>query len=208
MIKTKKLQVLIDGQKDFIDGVLRNEDAIKRLPNLKARIRNHDGVTIATHDTHFNKIQVESNWPPAEGIVYENSYEHKFAGLPAHCIKLTEGWEIHPELLEVLNEKNANGQKKFFAIDKYTFGWTGWKDYLKDFEFDEIEIFGFCTDICVVSNALMLRAIFPNMKITVVENCCAGCTPELHEAALKVMKSCQAKVVTWEELEKENENEA
>ena len=122
MIKTKKLQVLIDGQKDFIDGVLRNEEAIKRLPNLKARIRNHDGVTIATHDTHFNKIQVESNWPPAEGIVYENSYEHKFAGLPAHCIKLTEGWEIHPELLEVLNEKNANGQKKFFAIDKYTFG--------------------------------------------------------------------------------------
>lgn len=195
MIKTKKLQVLIDGQKDFIDGVLRNEDAIKRLPNLKARIRNHDGVTIATHDTHFNKIQVESNWPPAEGIVYENSYEHKFDGLPAHCIKLTEGWEIHPELLEVLNEKNANGQKKFFAIDKYTFGWTDWKDYLKDFEFDEIEIFGFCTDICVVSNALMLRAIFPNMKITVVENCCAGCTPELHEAALKVMHQCQITIL-------------
>lgn len=195
MIKTKKLQVLIDGQKDFIDGVLRNEDAIKRLPNLKAHIRNHDGVTIATHDTHFNKIQVESNWPPAEGIVYENSYEHKFDGLPAHCIKLTEGWEIHPELLEVLNEKNANGQKKFFAIDKYTFGWTGWKDYLKDFEFDEIEIFGFYTDICVVSNALMLRAIFPNMKITVVENCCAGCTPELHEAALKVMHQCQITIL-------------
>lgn len=195
MIKTKKLQVLIDGQKDFIDGVLRNEDAIKRLPNLKAHIRNHDGVTIATHDTHFNKIQVESNWPPAEGIVYENSYEHKFDGLPAHCIKLTEGWEIHPELLEVLNEKNANGQKKFFAIDKYTFGWTGWKDYLKDFKFDEIEIFGFCTDICVVSNALMLRAIFPNMKITVVENCCAGCTPELHEAALKVMHQCQITIL-------------
>lgn len=195
MIKTDKLQILVDGQKDFIDGVLRNEDAIKRLPNLKARIRNHDGVTIATHDTHFNKIQVESNWPPAEGIVYENSYEHKFAGLPAHCIKLTEGWEIHSELLEVLNEKNANGQKKFFAIDKYTFGWTGWKDYLKDFEFNEIEIFGFCTDICVVSNALMLRAIFPNMKITVVENCCAGCTPELHEAALKVMHQCQITVL-------------
>lgn len=195
MIKTDKLQVLIDGQKDFIDGILRNEEAIKRLPNLKARIRNHDGVTIATHDTHFNKIQVESKWPPAEGIVYENSYEHKFDGLPAHCIKLTEGWEIHPELLEVLNEKNANGQKKFFAIDKYTFGWTGWKDYLKGFEFNEIEIFGFCTDICVVSNALMLRAIFPNMKITVVENCCAGCTPELHEAALKVMHQCQITVL-------------
>lgn len=195
MIKTDKLQVLIDGQKDFIDGILRNEEAIKRLPNLKARIRNHDGVTIATHDTHFNKIQVESKWPPAEGIVYENSYEHKFAGLPAHCIKLTDGWEIHPELLEVLNEKNANGQKKFFAIDKYTFGWTGWKDYLKGFEFNEIEIFGFCTDICVVSNALMLRAIFPNMKITVVENCCAGCTPELHEAALKVMQQCQITVL-------------
>ena len=98
-------------------------------------------------------------------------------------------------MLEVLNEKNANGQKKFFAIDKYTFGWTGWKDYLKDFEFDEIEIFGFCTDICVVSNALMLRAIYPNMKITVVENCCADCTPELHEAALKVMQQCQITVL-------------
>ena len=195
MIKTKKLQVLIDGQKDFIDGVLRNEDAIKRLPNLKARIRNHDGVTIATHDTHFNKIQVESNWPPAEGIVYENSYEHKFAGLPAHCIKLTEGWEIHPELLEVLNEKNANGQKKFFAIDKYTFGWTGWKDYLKDFEFDEIEIFGFCTDICVVSNALLLKAHFPDAEISVDAKCCAGVTPESHAAALRTMQMCQIDVL-------------
>lgn len=195
MIKTKILQILIDGQKDFIDGALPNTEAQKRLPNLQERIRKHDGVTIATHDTHFNKIQVESNWPPAEGIAYEDSYEHKFAGLPAHCIKLTPGWEIHPELLKVLQEKNANGQKKFFAIDKYTFGWTGWKDYLKDFEFEEIELFGFCTDICVVSNALMLRALFPNMKITVIENCCAGVTPELHEAALKVMESCQITVL-------------
>lgn len=195
MIETDVLQILIDGQGDFIDGVLRNDEAIKRLPNLRKRLQNHNGVTIATHDTHFNKIQVESAWPPAEGIVYEDSYEHKFAGLPAHCIKLTPGWEIHPQLLEVLQAKNANGQHKFFAIDKYTFGWMGWKDYLKDFKFNEIEIFGFCTDICVISNALILRAIFPNMKITVVENCCAGISKESHEAALTVMAMNQITVL-------------
>jgi len=191
----KKLQILIDGQKDFIDGALANPEAQKRLPNLVARINAHDGDLIATHDTHFNKVQVESNWPPQEGIAYEDSYEHKFAGLPAHCIKLTEGWEIHPTLLKACQAKNGmNGPTKFFCIDKYTFGWDGWKEYLKQFKFDEIELFGFCTDICVISNALILRSLFPNMKITVVENCCAGITPESHEAALTVMAMNQITV--------------
>lgn len=193
----KKLQILIDGQKDFIDGVLKNDEAIKRLPNLVARIKAHDGDLIATHDTHFNAVQINSSWPPADAKckVYEESYEHTFAGLPAHCIKLTEGWEIHPTLLKACQEKNGkNGPTKFFCIDKYTFGWDGWKEYLKNFEFDEIEIFGFCTDICVVSNALILRSLFPNMKITVVENCCAGITHASHEAALTVMAMNQITV--------------
>lgn len=190
----KKLQIVIDAQNDFITEALRNEQAIAAVPNLVARIKAHDGAVIATHDTHFNKTQVESNWPPyPNSQVYEKTLEGQKLPVP-HCIKLTEGWEIQKDILAALNEKNANGPTKFFAVDKYTFGKIDWAAVLTGMDFDEIEIFGFCTDICVISNALILRAMFPNMKITVVKDCCAGVTPELHEAALKVMQSCQIDV--------------
>lgn len=189
----KKLQIVIDAQNDFIDGALANPEAQKKIPNLVARIKAHDGIVIATHDTHFNELQVKTAWPPEDhAFVYEETLEGKKLPVP-HCIKLSEGWEINKDVLAALQEKNAT-EHKFFAIDKYTFGYNDWKKYLADFDFDEIEIFGFCTDICVVSNALILRALFPNMKITCVENCCAGVTPELHKAALDVMRSCQIDV--------------
>jgi len=192
-----KLLVVIDAQNDFITGALRNECAIKAMPNLIKLINEHDGQIIATHDTHFNKLQVSSNWPPESGISYEESLEGQKLPVP-HCIKLTEGWELEPAVLAACTAKNTDGKINFRSIDKYTFGYLGWKDYLafKVYaDVDEIVIAGFCTDICVVSNALILRATYPNKKITVVANACAGVTPETHEAALATMKMCQIDVI-------------
>lgn len=190
-----KLLIIIDAQNDFITGALRNEEAIKALPALINKIKQHEGVVIATHDTHFNEIQCSSNWPPVDNAIpYEKTLEGQ--KLPvSHCIKLTEGWEIEKDVLAACTAKDNEPPKEFFAIDKYTFGWDGWKEYLKQFKFDEIEMTGFCTDICVVSNALILRSIFPNMKITVDAACCAGVTPESHKAALLTMKMCQIDVI-------------
>lgn len=187
----KKLLIVIDAQNDFITGALRNEEAIKTLPNLVKLIKQHEGDVIATHDTHFNELQCSAQWPPVDGqLPYEKTMEGQKLPVP-HCIKLTEGWELAPEVKDACQAKDAEPPKNFFSIDKYTFGWDGWKEYLKAFKFDEIVIAGYCTDICVVSNTLGLRALYPNMKITVIENACAGVTPETHKAAIDTMKMCQ-----------------
>lgn len=187
-----KLGILVDAQVDFITGALANKFAQAKVPNIVNKIKNWDGVIIATHDTHFNKVQVTSGWPPMEGKPYEETLEGQKLPVP-HCIKLTDGWEIEKTILDELQKKNQDDKYNFHSVDKYTFGMLDLPEYIKKLgiEFDEIEIWGFCTDICVISNALILRAAFPNMKITVVKDCCAGVTPELHEAALKVMQSCQ-----------------
>lgn len=192
-MNTKKLLIVIDAQNDFITGALRNEDAIRNLPNLVNLIKEHDGTVIATRDTHFNKEQIKG-WPMEPGVAYEDSLEGKL--LPVtHCIKGTTGWEIAPTVFEALEEKNTDGMKKYHVIDKLTFGYKDWEKELKFYDFDEIVIAGYCTDICVVSNTLALRAIYPNMKITVDASCCAGVTPETHKAALTTMKMCQINVI-------------
>lgn len=193
----KKLLIVIDAQNDFITGALRNEEAIKSLPNLIKLINSHDGTIIATHDTHFSKIQIKAGWPPADNqcIAYENSLEGQKLPVP-HCIKLTDGWELEPSVCKACSEKNNEGAVRFHCIDKYTFGYKDWEKYLKFYEFDEIVIAGYCTDICVVSNALLLRSIYPNKKITVIENACAGVTPETHKAAIDVMRMCQIDIDT------------
>lgn len=191
----KKALFVIDVQPDFIDGALANPRAAKKVPNIVAKIKAHDGLCFATHDTHFNKIQVESNWPPEQGIAYEESYEHTFGGLPAHCIKLTPGWEIEPTVLAALQEKNKDGQKKFFAVDKYTFGYKKWEEYLKFFDFDEIEICGFVSSICVLANAIILRAIYPNKRIIVDVNCIEDISDEGQAAAIACLKAQQIDVI-------------
>lgn len=189
----KKLLIVIDCQNDFITGALRNEEAIRKLPNVVKLIKEHDGTVIATRDTHFTKEQTKT-WPMEPGVAYEDSLEGKL--LPVtHCIKGTSGWEIAPTVLEALEEKNTNGMKKFHVIDKLTFGYIDLPQYLKFYDFDEILIAGYCTSICVISNALILRAIYPNMKITVDASCCACVTPESHKAALTAMKMCQIDVI-------------
>lgn len=190
----KKLLIVIDAQVDFIDGALANPMAQAAVPALIELIKNHEGDVIATHDTHFNETQCSAAWPPINGAqAYEKTLEGQKLPVP-HCIKLSEGWELNKEVREACNAKDNEPPKNFFCIDKYTFGWDGWEKYLKAFRFDEIVLAGFCTDICVVSNALILRSIFPNMKITVVEKACAGVTKESHDAAILTMKMCQIDV--------------
>lgn len=191
----KKLLILIDCQNDFITGSLANPRAQAKVPNIVKKVQEWDGEIIATHDTHFTKLQVESNWPPAEGKAYEDTMEGQKLPVP-HCIKLEEGWEIQKDILAACKAKNGeNGPTKFFCIDKYTFGWDGWKEYLKSFKFDEVEICGFVAGICVDSNATILRALFPNLPITVDAACTAGFAPEDEKAAYTCMKMKQIDVI-------------
>lgn len=164
-----KTLIVIDMQNDFITDALGTKEAVAILPNVKAKIneyiQNGDRI-IFTRDTHTED--------------YMNTTEGKYLPVP-HCIKGTRGWEIADGLY-------VEGCE---IIDKPTFGWTGWQNY----EFDEIELCGLCTDICVVSNALILKAMFPDAAISVDAKCSAGVTPESHEAALVTMKMCQINVM-------------
>ena len=161
--------IVIDMQNDFITGSLGTKEAQMIVPNVKRKIQEYadrGDQIIFTRDTHDTH--------------YLETQEGKM--LPVeHCVYATQGWQI-VECLEVPGCK---------YIDKETFGWNNWKDH----SFGEIELIGVCSDICVISNALILKAQFPEIKITVDASCCAGVTPELHEAALKVMKSCQINVI-------------
>ena len=152
-------------QKDFIDGALGTPEAQKIVPSVidKIQLRQEEGWEILyTRDTHEED--------------YLCTAEGKKLPVP-HCIRGTAGWQIPAEIY----------REGSFVIDKPTFGWMGWNQY----SFDRIELIGLCTDICVVSNALILKAQFPNAEISVDPLCCAGVTPESHEAALKTMAMCQ-----------------
>ena len=166
-----KLLVVVDMQKDFIDGALGSKEAVAIVGNVKAKIaeykKNGDRI-IFTRDTH------QENY-------LETSEGKK---LPVvHCVEGTEGWQI-PEDID---------DKDCMHIDKPNFGWTGWNTIEMN-GIDEIELVGLCTDICVVSNALILKATYPDIKIMVDADCCAGVTPETHDAALLTMKMCQIDV--------------
>ncbi len=160
-----KTLIVIDMQNDFIDGALGTKEAQAILNNVKAKIeqyRKSGDRIIFTRDTH--------------NADYLQTPEGKKLPI-VHCVKNTKGWEIADELY-------IDGCE---IIDKPSFGFTGWDNM----NFEEIELIGLCTDICVVSNALILKATFPNVPIIVDSACCAGVTPESHNAALKTMQMCQ-----------------
>ena len=169
----KKTLIVIDMQNDFITGSLGTKEAQTIVPNVKKKIEEYKtrgDKIIFTRDTH-PKNYLETN----EG-------KH----LPVeHCIRKTHGWEIANGLV-------VDGSD---IIDKYTFGYIYWNDYFKFEEITDIEIVGLCTDICVVSNALILKATYPTTNITIDASCCAGVTPESHQAALTTMKMCQINVI-------------
>lgn len=164
--------IVVDMQKDFVDGTLGTPEAQAIVPAVKAKIAAHAGPVIFTRDTH----QAE----------YLSTQEGHF--LPVeHCIQGTAGWEIIPELKELSERAGSR------IIDKPSFGSTVLTALLteKRESVASLELVGLCTDICVVSNALLLKAALPEVPISVDSTCCAGVTPEKHRAALETMKSCQ-----------------
>lgn len=165
--------VVVDMQNDFCTGALANKDAVEVIPRIKAELqaaKAEKANIIFTRDTH--------------GENYLETGEGKH--LPVkHCVKDTEGWQVVPELMEEADENTL-------FIDKTHFGFDNWAEYVK--EGDEVTICGTCTDICVVSNALALKAI-EGVEVNVIADCCAGLTKETHEAALNVMKCCQCNII-------------
>lgn len=165
----KKTLIVVDMQKDFIDGALGTKEAVAIVENVKEKIASYQAEgceIIFTRDTH------QTN--------YMSTNEGKY--LPVeHCIEGTDGWQIW-EGLEVPGA---------IVVNKPTFGYLNWKDY----NLEEVELIGLCTDICVVSNALIIKALYPEIKVTVDASCCAGVTPESHEAALTTMKMCQVEII-------------
>ena len=168
----RKLLIVIDMQNDFIDAALGTKEAQAVTGPVMEKIRSYPvSDVIATMDTH--------------GENYMETQEGKFLPVP-HCIRGTAGWEIRPEIASLLE-----GAKIY---EKPTFGSMALAADLKELSENEeleLEIVGLCTDICVVSNALLLKAAMPEVKISVDAACCAGVTPEKHLAALETMRSCQ-----------------
>lgn len=193
-----KAIVFVDVQKDFIDGALKNEQAIEVTPKIVEFAKNcaadPDCRLYATRDTHDKTDTLPESADgtiPEMDVGYLTTLEGK--RLPVeHCIEQTDGWMLNDNLMEVLDGKCT-------FVNKPSFGSFDLAEIInEDFEndkLDEIVLCGFCTDICVVSNALILRAKFPNTKITVMKDLCAGVTPVTHDAALKTMQMCQIDVI-------------
>lgn len=165
----RRTLIVVDMQNDFIDGSLGTKEAEAIVGNVKRRIdeyRQCGDEVIFTRDTHYDNY-LETN----EG-------KH----LPVkHCVKGTDGWQI----ADGLDFEGA------VHIDKESFGYTGWSSY----KLEDVLMVGLCTDICVVSNALIIKALYPEINVAVDAGCCAGVTPESHRAALETMKMCQVEVL-------------
>lgn len=173
-----KLLVVVDMQNDFITGSLGTPEAEAIVSNVIQKIESWDGDIVATLDTH------EEN--------YLETMEGKFLPVP-HCIFSTEGHCIESDVYAALQHKS--GECRLAYIQKPTFGSTALPEIIRGKNYESIEIIGLCTDICVVSNTLILKANYPETEIIVDASCCAGVTPETHKAALATMKMCHIKIV-------------
>lgn len=172
----KDILVVVDMQKDFVDGSLGTKEAKGIVENMLDLVKNFDGPIYFTKDTHQGD--------------YLNTQEGK--NLPVeHCIRGTRGWEIIDDLKPYTNENNI--------IDKPTFGSKDLAERLKEINDKEgirsITLAGLCTDICVISNAMVLKAFMPEVPIKVVESASAGVSPESHKRALDAMKVCQVEII-------------
>ena len=167
-----KYLIVVDMQNDFIAGALGTPEAVSVVPYVKSVIEGFDGKVIFTRDTH--------------GEDYLQTQEGK--NLPVvHCIKGTDGWQIHPALREFCTAD---------PIDKVTFGSTRLIDMLSNEpDIESITFMGVCTDICVISNVLAVKAFFPEIPLIVDAKGCAGVTPETHKNALEAMKVCQVEII-------------
>ena len=166
--------IVVDMQKDFVNGSLGTPEAEAIVASVRQKILSHRGPLIFTRDTHPES--------------YLNTQEGRHLPVP-HCIRGSEGWEIIPELKDLTEGA--------LILDKPSFGSTVLAALLaeKRQEISRVELIGLCTDICVISNALLIKAALPEVPLKVDSACCAGVTPEKHEAALAVMRSCQIEVI-------------
>lgn len=170
--------VVVDMQKDFIDGALGTKEAAAMLPKLVQKMKGFDGEVIFTMDTHSQE--------------YLETQEGK--NLPVvHCVKGTKGWELPEELQQFVKEHNCK------VFEKPAFGSVELGNYIKELHgregISEISIVGVCTDICVISNVMIIKAAVPEVKVVVDSECCAGVTVESHERALDAMKMCQVTIL-------------
>ena len=173
---TTTLLVVVDMQKDFVNGSLGSKEAQAIVAPAAEYIRGFDGDAVVTYDTHHED--------------YLETPEGK--KLPVrHCIFGSDGWELAPEISDALSGKS------YEIVKKETFGSTALPAFIQERfkKFDRIELLGLCTDICVISNALILKNSFPDVQIAVHASLCAGVTPAKHEAALEVMRSCQIDII-------------
>ena len=175
----KKLLIVVDMQNDFIDGSLANPGAQAIVAPMAELIKKWDGDIIFTMDSHTDD--------------YLETMEGKYLPIK-HCIMGREGWRVNQTLVDA-----SLGLIDEHGIDYILKPTFGYKDWNLAMPYDEIYICGTCTDICVVSNALILKAKYPEIPIKVYGNLCAGVTKEKHEAALEVMRSCQVEVINYEE---------
>ena len=167
-----KYLIVVDMQVDFISGALGSEHAKAIVPNVVEKVKNYSGKVIFTRDTHFEN--------------YLSTQEGK--KLPVkHCIKGTKGWEVCDELKPFVKT----------VVDKITFGSVDLPKLLKDLgdDVEEIELCGLCTDICVISNAIILKTAFPEVRVVVDSSCSAGVTNESHQTAINAMKAVQIEIV-------------
>ena len=178
-----KVLIVVDMQNDFIDGDLGTEEAVRIVPKVAEKIKGFDGKIFFTRDTHEDD--------------YLESQEGR--NLPVvHCVRETKGWELCPEI-EALRKKEDT------VLDKPSFGSIELGHKLREYmtglsargegKVESITLVGLCTDICVISNAMIIKAFFPEIPVLVDASCCAGVTQESHNTALKSMETCQIQVV-------------
>ncbi|MBE6558327.1 MAG: cysteine hydrolase [Ruminococcaceae bacterium] len=171
----KHVLIVVDMQNDFVDGALGSPEAVAILPAVADKIKNHEGKIIFTRDTHEDD--------------YMETREGKYLPVP-HCIKGTKGWEIKDEVWAAAQDKTD-----VEIIDKPTFGSTELSARLVGYHSGEpiqrVTLIGVCTDICVISNAMLIKAALPEIDVAIDAACCAGVSPESHDRALQAMKTCQ-----------------
>lgn len=177
-----KYLVVIDMQNDFLTGSLANREAVRIIPAVAEKIRSFSGKVLFTRDTHT--------------AAYLHTQEGKNLPVP-HCIQGTPGWQICPELAPLIREDSV-------IFDKPAFGSPALAEYLRAADacggVEAVELCGVCTDICVISNAMLLKAALPEVPLSVDASCCAGTSPQNHNNALKAMQVCHIKVYGEAEL--------
>ena len=169
----KKLLIVVDMQNDFVTGSLGTKEASEIAPAIAEYVRQFDGEVVFTRDTHnenYSKTQEGQKLPVM------------------HCLKGTDGWQIVPQLHEF-----SEGQCRTF--DKPTFGSTQLAQFVLENAPEEVQLVGVCTGICVLSNAVLIKAFAPEIPVKVIADLCACVTPESHETALRAMETCQIEII-------------